>query len=94
MQYINIHVHSVQTQLKGEVIEIRHELQGASIEVENLKQKLANKEQELEELQCQITTYINTIEVQTLSKIQEMYKCYIKKKLRLTFHIWYGIHNP
>lgn len=79
MQYINIHVHSVQTQLKGEVIEIRHELQGASIEVENLKQKLANKEQELEELQCQITTYINTIEVQTLSKIQEMYKCYIKK---------------
>lgn len=79
MQFINIHVHSVQTQLKGEVIEIRHELQGASIEVENLKQKLANKEQELEELQCQITTYINTIEVQTLSKIQEMYKCYIKK---------------
>lgn len=79
MQYINIHVHSVQTQLKGEVIEIRHELQGASIEVENLKQKLANKEQELEELECQITTYINTIEVQTLSKIQEMYKCYIKK---------------
>lgn len=79
MQYVNIHVHSVQTQLKGEVIEIRHELQGASIEVENLKQKLANKEQELEELQCQITTYINTIEVQTLSKIQEMYKCYIKK---------------
>lgn len=79
MQYINIHVHSVQTQLKGEVIEIRHELQGASIEVENLKQKLANKEQELEELQCQITTYINTIQVQTLSKIQEMYKCYIKK---------------
>lgn len=79
MQYINIHAHSVQTQLKGEVIEIRHELQGASIEVENLKQKLANKEQELEELQCQITTYINTIEVQTLSKIQEMYKCYIKK---------------
>lgn len=79
MQYINIHVHSVQTQLKGEVIEIRHELQGASIEVENLKQKLANKEQELEELQCQITTYINTIEVQTLSKIQEMYKCYSKK---------------
>lgn len=79
MQYINIHVHSVQTQLKGEVIEIRHELQSASIEVENLKQKLANKEQELEELQCQITTYINTIEVQTLSKIQEMYKCYIKK---------------
>lgn len=79
MQYINIHVHSVQTQLKGDVIEIRHELQGASIEVENLKQKLANKEQELEELQCQITTYINTIEVQTLSKIQEMYKCYIKK---------------
>lgn len=79
MKYINIHVHSVQTQLKGEVIEIRHELQGASIEVENLKQKLANKEQELEELQCQITTYINTIEVQTLSKIQEMYKCYIKK---------------
>lgn len=79
MQYINIHVHSVQTQLKGEVIEIRHELQGASIEVENLKQKLANKEQELEELQCQITTYINTIEVQILSKILEMYKCYIKK---------------
>lgn len=91
MQYINIHAHSIQTQLKGEVIEIRHELQSASIEVENLKQKLANKEQELEELQCQITTYINTIEVQTLSKIQEMYKCYIKKiEIDISYMVWYS----
>ncbi|XP_061197105.1 protein Spindly-B-like [Saccostrea echinata] len=50
------------TQLKGDLIEMKHDCQSAIIELENLKQKMINKEQEMEELQCQITTYVNTIE--------------------------------
>ena len=56
-------LHLMQTELSQALIEAKNEVQRLKLEVQTLQQTVAMKEEEIEEKQCQTTSYYNALEV-------------------------------